>query len=217
MLDVMAGSGVRGARWGKNCTTGQNPVPDQIRSSPTPLNAQQSPPLLTLGPSPPLKPCLPRYLQQAGADEVWCNDLNPSNRPALVHNLCSAASVPIRDQGSPATLGTSGHSRLEESEGASTPSLSSSSRPGNQVGLSQPVQLTPEQKIEAWIAQAESVQPPGLKRPAWQWTAPRPSAPPPMSSSPSSPLPAVPGDRQAAGGQATVRVSHLDAHRLLCR
>lgn len=44
VLDVMAGSGVRGAR----------------------------------------------YLRQAGADLVWCNDYNPKNRLALVYNLAGS-------------------------------------------------------------------------------------------------------------------------------
>ncbi|KAG1672108.1 hypothetical protein FOA52_001695 [Chlamydomonas sp. UWO 241] len=43
-----------------------------------------------------------RYVAQAGAQLVWCNDFNDANRLALVHNLCSAARVPLPggDEGS---------------------------------------------------------------------------------------------------------------------
>ncbi|GAX75602.1 hypothetical protein CEUSTIGMA_g3046.t1 [Chlamydomonas eustigma] len=51
VLDVMAGSGIRGAR----------------------------------------------YLQQARADEVWCNDYNPGNQKALIYNMLSSSSIDTSD------------------------------------------------------------------------------------------------------------------------
>eukprot|EP00798_Chlamydomonas_sp_ICE-L_P014039 gene14039-19976_t len=38
-----------------------------------------------------------RYFEQAGADEVWCNDFNPTNQEALVYNLCSAAGLKVSE------------------------------------------------------------------------------------------------------------------------
>ncbi|MEW5303329.1 MAG: hypothetical protein WDW36_006033 [Sanguina aurantia] len=213
VLDVMAGSGVRGAR----------------------------------------------YVQQAGADMVWCNDGNKALHTALVHNLCSAASVPLPTSSAtdaPASV-QSGQpqpppAHTESQESHLTTAKDDDTSPGN---------LTREQ-ADAWDMAAAHVAPSGLRGLVWEWEAPpqqqqqqqqqplQVSAPEqeagqvgtsgeqhgsqqqsPVGAAPSSSsashgrIPSATSDGASSstgsgggsdGGQITrVRVSHLDANRVL--
>ncbi len=126
-----------------------------------------------------------RYISQAGADCVWSNDYNPTNRPALVFNAVSAM----------AALGAAPPCV----DAATQPESSSSSAAGLEAGAAaaqaaaEAAELDPKAAAAAWAAGAARLSDlEGLRGDVLEWRGGRPGQ---------------------EGGGITCRVSSVEANR----
>ena len=92
------------------------------------------------------------------------------------------------------------------------------SHTAHKIKSNHPLHVSPSDAIAQWLMEAEEVQPAGLKRPVLQWnqTCQNPQDAPVSSGQQDSSGHPLPGSMlPLESSSRTVRVSHLDAHRLL--